>query len=71
MRGDVPGLRDNKQITWFDSVSFAIEDFSALRYVRDQLQRTGQFQDLNIIAEPDDTGDLFGMLMRGAVKQAA
>jgi hypothetical protein len=47
------------------------EDFSALRYVRDQLQRTGQFQDLNIIAEPDDTGDLFGMLMRAAVKQAA
>jgi ornithine cyclodeaminase len=58
-------------ITLFDSVGFAIEDYSVLRYVRDQLQCNGQFQDLNIIAEPDDTGDLFGMLMRAAVKQAA
>ncbi len=39
--GDRPArrraARDDRQITLFDSVGFAIEDFSALRYVRDQL----------------------------------
>ena len=64
MRGEKKGRRDNKQITLFDSVGFAIEDFSALRFIRDQLQRTGQYQNLDIIADPDDTRDLFGMVMR-------
>jgi len=64
MCGEKRGRIDNKQITLFDSVGFAIEDFSALRYIRDQLQRTGQYQELDIIADPDDTRDLFGMVMR-------
>ena len=34
------GRTDDTQITLFDSVGFAIEDFSALRYVRDQIQAT-------------------------------
>jgi ornithine cyclodeaminase len=52
------------QITLFDSVGFAVEDFSALRYVRDRLKGTGFYQDLDIIADPDDPRDLFGMLQR-------
>lgn len=66
MTGEKAGRRDNKQITLFDSVGFAIEDFSALRYIRDQLQRTGQYQNLDIIADPDDPRDLYGMVMRAA-----
>lgn len=66
MRGEKPGRTDNKQITLFDSVGFAIEDFSALRYIRDQLQRTGQYQNLDIIADPDDPRDLYGMVLRAA-----
>jgi len=62
--GAVPGRRDPKQITLFDGVGFAIEDFSALRYVRDRLAGTDFYQDLDLIADPDDPRDLFGMLQR-------
>ena len=64
MRGEVPGRRDAKQITLFDSVGFAIEDFSALRYVHG-LIADGQFcEQLDLLADPDDPRDLFGMLTR-------
>ncbi|HEY1941655.1 MAG TPA: ornithine cyclodeaminase [Roseiarcus sp.] len=58
------GRCDPSQITLFDSVGFAIEDFSALRYVRDQLDRTGRFVELDLVADPDDPRDLYGMLLR-------
>ena len=38
--GQATGRTGERQITLFDSVGFAIEDFSALRYVRDQLEAT-------------------------------
>jgi ornithine cyclodeaminase len=62
--GEEEGRRDAAQITLFDSVGFAIEDFSALRYIRDRLKGTSFYQDLDIIADPDDSRDLFGMLAR-------
>jgi ornithine cyclodeaminase len=58
------GRRDARQITLFDSVGFAIEDFSALRYVRHRLSGTDFYQNLDMIADPDDPRDLFGMLLR-------
>jgi ornithine cyclodeaminase len=62
--GQTAGRRDAGQITLFDSVGFAIEDFSALRYIRGKLDGTGFYQDLDMIADPDDPRDLFGMLQR-------
>ncbi|UXU73632.1 MULTISPECIES: ornithine cyclodeaminase [unclassified Paracoccus (in: a-proteobacteria)] len=62
--GQVPGRTDARQITLFDSVGFAIEDFSALRYVHSRLKASGLFQDLDMIADPDDPRDLFGMILR-------
>ncbi len=64
INGTAPGRRDARQITLFDGVGFAIEDFSALRYVRDQLKGTGLYQELDMIADPDDPRDLFGMVLR-------
>ena len=64
MTGQVPGRTSSEQITLFDSVGFAIEDFSALRYVRDQLPGTGLYHNLDLLADPDDPRDLFGMLQR-------
>ncbi len=64
--GEAPGRRDGAQITVFDSVGFAIEDFSALRYLRDLAGRTGHFEDLDLLADPDDPRDLFGMVVRAA-----
>ena len=62
--GLAPGRRDRSQITSFDSVGFAIEDFSALRYLRDELGATGRFTELDLVADPDDPRDLYGMLLR-------
>lgn len=62
--GEVAGRRDERQITLFDSVGFAIEDFSALRYVRDRIKGTDFCIELDMIADPDEPRDLFGMLLR-------
>jgi len=66
MTGEIEGRTDEKQITLFDSVGFAIEDFSALRYIRDKLEETGHYQNLDMLADPDDPRDLFGMVLRAA-----
>jgi len=71
MTGRAPGRTDQSQITLFDSVGFAIEDFSALRYVRDQLAQTGLYEELDLLADPDEPRDLFGMLLRAAKANAA
>jgi ornithine cyclodeaminase len=66
--GQAPGRCDAAQVTLFDSVGFAIEDFSALRYVRDQLAGTGLFANLDLLADPDDPRDLYGMLRRAGAQ---
>lgn len=62
--GQVPGRTAARQITLFDSVGFAIEDFSALSYVLAAIEGTEFFANLDMIADPDDPRDLFGMLQR-------
>ena len=62
--GTAKGRDNASQITIFDSVGFAVEDFSALRYLRSKLAETGFFTQLDMIADPDDPRDLFGMLTR-------
>jgi len=62
--GTVNGRVSDGQITLFDSVGFAIEDFSALRFVRDHIAAAGTYIDLDMLADPDDPRDLFGMLAR-------
>ncbi len=62
--GAHPGRRGEASITLFDSVGFAIEDFAALRYVRERLEATGLYEALDLLADPDDPRDLFGMLQR-------
>jgi ornithine cyclodeaminase len=64
MTGKAAGRTSAKQITLFDSVGFATEDFSALRYVRDRLPETGLYEELDLLADPDEPRDLFGMLLR-------
>ena len=68
LTGAKQGRTDARQITLFDGVGFAIEDFSALRYVRDQLEGTGLYQQLDMLADPDDPRDLFGMVRRAGVE---
>lgn len=61
--GEAPGRTGERQITLFDSVGFAVEDFSALRYLHAALAREGAPEALDLLADPDDPRDLFGMLM--------
>ena len=62
--GKTKGRTDDRQITLFDGVGFAIEDFSALRYIKNKLQDTDLFEELDMLADPDDPRDLFGMVQR-------
>lgn len=66
MRNEAAGRRDPRQITLFDSVGFAIEDFSALRFIHDRIKGTKFFDHLDMLADPDDPRDLFGMVNRAA-----
>ena len=66
--GKNSGRTSDSQITLFDSVGFATEDFSALRYIHDQLESTGCFIELDMIADPDNTRDLYGMIERSRKK---
>lgn len=71
MTGEVEGRRSADQITLFDSVGFAIEDFSALRYVREKISEHGMFTELDLLADPDEPRDLYGMLLRCEKKLSA
>jgi ornithine cyclodeaminase len=69
--GVSPGRRSAAEITLFDSVGFAIEDFSALRYVRAQLEGGDFHVELDLLADPDEPRDLLGMLHRAEAKALA
>ncbi|ATU95670.1 ornithine cyclodeaminase [Phyllobacterium zundukense] len=60
--GDANGRISHEQITVFDSVGFAIEDFSTLRYLRDSVQHTDFYTELDLLADPVDPRDLYGVL---------
>lgn len=61
--GTASGRADDLEVTIFDSVGFALEDFSSLRYLHrlDREQRGTQRQ-LDLIPQLDDPKDLFGGL---------
>lgn len=56
------GRTSAEQVTIFDSVGFAVEDFCALRYLEQAVEGTDFFEELDLIADPEDPKDLFGMI---------
>jgi ornithine cyclodeaminase len=60
--GDAPGRTDDAEITLFDSVGFAIEDFVALAYLRDDVTGTRFAGELDLITSPEDPKDLFSLV---------
>lgn len=62
--GEIAGRENDRAITLFDGVGFAIEDFSALRWLRHALETSNRYVELDMIADPDDPRDLFGMIQR-------
>ena len=67
LAGKAPGRANEQEVTIFDSVGFALTDFSALRYLyrlnRDQ--RTAP-EEIDLVPELDDPKDLFGGLEHDA-----
>lgn len=62
LAGKETGRDSVEQITLFDDVGFAINDYSALRYLRDSVAGTDLEVDIELFAEPDDPKDLFSMV---------
>ncbi|WP_336641163.1 ornithine cyclodeaminase [Microbacterium sp. USHLN272] len=62
LNGMAAGRTSPEQVTIFDSVGFAIEDFSALRHLRADLAGTGLDTEIDLVAAPEDPKDLFGFV---------
>ena len=64
--GRETGRESVEQVTVFDSVGFALEDFSALRYVHELAMEFGEGEDIELVPELDDPRNLFGLTGRRA-----
>lgn len=62
LAGRAAGRTADSQITLFDSVGFALEDYSALRYLRDAAAELGLGQRVSLIPNLADPKDLFGLI---------
>lgn len=63
--GQSIGRESDQQITIFDSVGFALEDFSALRYVHNLAIELDEGEEIQLIPSLDDPKDLFTRVLDG------
>jgi ornithine cyclodeaminase len=64
LSGAAPGRSRADEVTIFDSVGFALEDFSALRYLlRIHQEERGQKAEVDLVPDLDDPKDLFALLV--------
>ncbi len=67
LAGLQPGRAEDWEVTIFDSVGFALEDFSSLRYLRRiHHELRGSQRQIDIIPELDDPKNLFSLLTQGS-----
>jgi ornithine cyclodeaminase len=71
LHGSAPGRANPSQITVFDSVGFALEDFSALRWLRDSALELGLGAPAHLVPALDDPKNLFALLNPPALQRAA
>jgi ornithine cyclodeaminase len=71
LRGEAAGRTSAAQITVFDSVGFALEDYSALRYMRALAAAAGKLERLELIPELADPKNLFALLQAPQVAAQA
>jgi len=62
LAGQHTGRASDAAVTVFDSVGFALEDFSALRFLRDAATELGMGQPIELIPQLSDPKNLFGQL---------
>ncbi len=61
LNGQASGRDDDRQITIFDSVGFALEDFSVLNYLYRLSLEHGIGQEIDLTPQLDDPKDLFAL----------
>src|SRR6516164_3881389 len=72
LAGRVAGRAHDGEVTVFDSVGFALEDFSALRYLRRLHQEErGARPQVDLLPALEDPKDLFGLLSAQPQRRAA
>jgi len=66
VRGFAPGRIARDDITIFDSVGFALEDYSALRFLHGLLdEKRGERREIDLVPELRDPKDLYGGTLGG------
>ena len=71
LAGQQSGRDNAAQVTMFDSVGFAMEDFSALRYVHDRAQSLHVGATIPLIPEMADPKDLYQLIRPIAAEKKA
>ena len=75
LRGEKPGRTTRNDVTIFDSVGFALEDFSALRFLHSLLaEQRGARTQIDLLPRLDDPKNLFGGTLgerRSALRRVA
>lgn len=72
VEGSAAGRENAGQVTLFDSVGFALEDYSALRYVLDVARTLDIGHDIALVPELENPKDLFALLQpKGRERKAS
>lgn len=67
--GTAPGRRSAQEVTVFDSVGFALEDYSALRFLHTLLSEQRSLRrEIDLVPELQDPKDLFGGTLGGSAR---
>lgn len=66
LQGHHPGRRSAEEVTVFDSVGFALEDYAALRVLNEAAAELGIGELVDLVPQPRDPKNLFGELQRRA-----
>jgi ornithine cyclodeaminase len=65
LSGQAAGRTSEAQVTVFDSVGFAIEDYSALHFLHDTARELGIGDVIQLVPQMNDPKDLFATIARG------
>ena len=68
LAGSVVGRESAEQVTVFDSVGFALEDYSVLRYVLAQAEQHQLGEMIELVPSTDDPKDLFRLTRKGSAR---
>lgn len=70
LAGQASGRASSSQVTVFDSVGFALEDYAALAFMGETAAELGIGERMQLVPEADDPKNLFGVLRDEAARDA-